>query len=469
MDTFITNTTAQAPLGISGNKRVFTITGGTYTGRTAIVYAPSANSIALVYADSPYVSFSSPLTIVSDSADVPFDAFMDGDNTIHIAYIVDSGANLAYIKFTFANGEWSVGSPVTAYDADPVSSPSIIRLSTMTIGIAFTRDDSGTAYLCYKESTDGGASWGTLSDPGQTLTAGASEVYGRMLEINGYLYIFYTEGTTALGYRRRTSGGSVFDSAVTLSSGTGFSETFSVCAKKDGRIAVAFTRGDQLVFREYSGSSWSGESIITSVGCEFVSVSYYGSNAYVVFGQEIGDDMTQLLYARYEDGAFNSPQALDDRKAPLQKVIVYDESAGSLVDRTSEAASTASSDIVHPNIGGMFIAAGDSIFFGMSRPFHSLSFNLGTAGVGGEVVWRYFTGQVWQSLTPHTGLWNFTTERHDMLLWKDYQSIPGDWQKKIIEGSSLYWIAATVTTPYTTPPVGSQITAVSTLTAISQV
>lgn len=469
MDTFITNTTAQSPLGKSGNKRVFTVTGGMYTNRTAIVYAASANTIALVYADPPFQSFSTPRTIVSDAADVPFDAVMEDTGSILIAYIVGSGANLAFIKLTFTDGQWTIGSPVTVYDADDAASPSIIRLSTAAIGIAYCRDDAGTKYLSYKESSDGGSSWGTLSDPGQTLTSGAASVTGRLVESNGYLYTFYTEGTTLMAYRRRAIGGSVFESAVTLSSGTGFSDIFAVCAKNDGRIAVAFARGNQLAFREYSGSNWSAEVVISGDACQFVNVSYYGGIVYVLFGRTIGEGMQQVFYARRKDDTFESPQALDIRKSSFARVFVYDESAGSLLDRTGEASSPASSDILHPGIGGMMGAEGDSVFFGMPSPYYSIAFDLGTAGVGGEVIWRYFDGQTWKSFSPHSGSWNFTTDHHDMLLWQDFHSIPGDWQKKTIENESMYWIAATATTPFVTPPVGTQITTVTNLTRISQV
>ncbi len=469
MDTFISNVTAAKPLGRAGDRRVFSLPSGQYSNRVIVVYASSANTISLTFADPPYRSFSTPQTIVTDSADMPFDACMDETGNIHIAYIVGTNFNVAYVRLAIALGTWTAGTPATVFDSDDNSQPAIAVIDESTIGISFTRESSGTFYINYKESATGGASWGTLSDPGQTLTGGAASASGRLLTNSQLLYIFFTEGSSSLTYRRKNLISSTFESAVTLSTGTGFSNKLCPAANSDGRIGIAYEKNSQLAFREFSGTIWSAEFVISANACDLVSASYQGGIVYILFSLEVGTGMRLLYYSRQLEDTFSAPEPLDTRKAFLDRLLVYDESAGSILDRSSEARSTASADIVHPNIGGMIMAAGDSVFFGNSRPFHSLTFELSTAGTGGEVIWRYFDGQTWKSFTPQSGQWNLTTSHHDMLLWQDLQNLPADWQKKTIEGNALYWIAATVTQSYSTAPVGSQISAVTNLTLFSQV
>jgi len=54
----------------------------------------------------------------------------------------------------------------------------------------------------------------------------------------------------------------------------------------------------------------------------------------------------------------------------------------------------------------------------------------------------------------------------DLLLWTDFSSIPQDWQKRIINYGNRFWLKIEATSIFTTPPVGSQITAISNINAL---
>ncbi|MCK5125667.1 MAG: exo-alpha-sialidase [candidate division Zixibacteria bacterium] len=468
MDNFIANSTAAAPLGLSGHQKIFSIPSGSFTNRTAIVYASAAHTISLVSADAPFDQFSSPTAIVSDSADTGFDACMDDDGNIYIAYIINSSLDVGYVKLTLNNGVWTAGTPVTVYSADDNTAPVILKLSSGNIGLAFSRLAGGNYYVNFKESSDDGQTWGATSDPGTTLHSGSANVTAILRESGGLVYLLYSVVDTGFYYRRRAVAGTTWESTQMLSTGSGINNHFSAAVNADGRIAVVYNSANGFTFREHSGSVWSAEVVIQSGAVVFPSVSYQSGIAYVIFAILESNGVHQVYFSRQQDAAFSAPEPLDSRKSYITKLLVYDESAGSLVDRTAQASSNTAGDITHPNTGAMLSDAGDAVFIGMNEPFHFLNFNLSTAGSGGEMIWRYFDGQTWKTFSPASGNWNFTTASHELLLWQDYQSIPTDWQKRVIEGGALYWVAISVSSPFSVNPIGSRITSQSTLNMISQ-
>ena len=91
-----------------------------------------------------------------------------------------------------------------------------------------------------------------------------------------------------------------------------------------------------------------------------------------------------------------------------------------------------------------------------------------TAGGGGTVSYSYWTSGGWVAFTPVGGNYHLDTTDYDLLLWEDYHSIPGDWQKQAIgDGEAMFWITIQVNSDYSVGPVGSQITAVSDIRAIA--
>ena len=170
MDKFIVSSTADRPLGLPTGRKCLIIRSGRYADRMTIIYAASATTIAMVWADPPYSGFSAPLNIVTDSSDSPFDAWMNDSGDIYLAYSAASGNQLVFVKVTFIDGTWSVGTPVTVYDSDANYYPSLRLLTSGYLWIAYTRVSGGNYYINAKSSGDDGQSWGTVSNPGDTLT-----------------------------------------------------------------------------------------------------------------------------------------------------------------------------------------------------------------------------------------------------------------------------------------------------------
>ncbi len=467
MDTYIANSTASYPLGMPTQWKCLRMTGGQYSGRVLILYASSASSISLVWADAPYDSFSEPVVMVSDGEDASFDAYMNDAGDIYVAYIATGSRNLRFSLLTHTDGNWSAGSPVTVYDADECYCPTIRILASGYVWIAYTRLSGGVYYVAAKASDDDGASWGIVSNPGDTLTAGSLSAFCTQVEAGDYQYVFYSDGGSTIGYRRKVQGAVVWNSEVVLATGSGFDGRLAAAASEDGRIGVAYADGDSLKFREYTGSTWSGEYVVEDNPVEHPALSYHGGIPYLLFSRAFGSGRRLAMYSKMAGTIFQSPAPLDGRKSYLQGAVVYDASAGTYQDKTDEALSQATADVFHGTSGAMIAASGDAAFFGMDEPFQALSLVLSTAGVGGEVTWKFWDGQAWRTFDPASGPWHFSATDKTLLLWDDFGHIPTDWQKKTIMDKTLFWIAASVVTQFTTPPVGSQISACTDLTAIS--
>lgn len=467
MDTYIANSAAAYPLGLPTQRKCLRMTGGQYSGRVVILYASSSSSIALVRADAPYDSFSEPVVVVSDSDDTPFDAYMNDAGDIFIAYTITGSKNLGFVLLTHEGGNWSAGSPVTVYDGDECYYPSIRKFKSSYLYIAYTRVSGGVYYISAKVSDNDGASWGIVSDPGDTLTSGSSSAYCRQVESGDYHYVFYSDGGSSIGYRRKVQGAGVWSSEVVLATGSGYDDRLTAATSDDGRIGAVYADGDSLKFREYSGSTWSGEYVVDDNPVDHPAVSYQGGVPYVLFSRAFGPGSRLVMYSKMAGTIFQSPTPLDGRKSYLLGTIVFDASAGTYQDKTNEAISQATADVFHSTSGALVAAIGDTVFIGADQPFNVLSFVLSTAGVGGEVTLKYWDGQAWKAFDPISGLWHFSSANKTQLLWEDFGSIPEDWQKKTVMDKTLYWVAATVVTSFTTPPVGSQISACTNLAALS--
>jgi hypothetical protein len=466
MKTFIDSSSALTPLGVPPGKQVHRIAEGLYAGRLVIVYQADPSTIVMVYADSPYTEFSAPLTIVTNAADSPFSTFMNGSGDLYLAYVVNSANDLAFVKIPFTDGVWSPLSPVTVYTSDDTAYPSLARLSNDYVWISYSRISGGLAYVSAKVSTDDGQSFGTVTEPGDTLTGGAIEAYSQICEAHGRVYIFYSEGGTKCAYRDKALSAGLWDTETVVAATTGLDDRFQVAVSPDGRIGIAFADSAGLKYLEYSGSRWSGEFVVQSGATNNPVCAFRSGRAYVLFGTSAGSDMNLVQYAYRDGDAFTTPTPLDVRNSLLQRVILFDDSAGTYADRSSEAASETPGDVSHGTSGALLEAIGDRLYCGADAPFHYLRIILSTPGTAGTVTWKYWNGQVWEAFTPHSGDWHFTSASRDHLLWPDFDTIPSDWQRRDVAGDNLFWIMAVVSGAFSTAPVGTQLTAVSQLTSI---
>ena len=172
-----------------------------------------------------------------------------------------------------------------------------------------------------------------------------------------------------------------------------------------------------------------------------------------------------MRFATRTTGVFSVPAGLDTRAGSFAKVLIYDTNAASYHDATSASANDTVGDVYHPSSGALVSEDGDCVYFGMPRRFRLIHMTLATAGSGGGVSYSYWDGTAWKSFDPAGGTCELDSTDRTLLLWPDYHNIPGDWQQSVVDGSRLFWVKAEVTSGFTTPPVGTRLDALGSLTA----
>jgi hypothetical protein len=466
MKNHLTNSTAAYPGGVSPSKRLFKVSAGQYSGRIVTLIQASSSEIRLSYSDYPYISWSTPALIASDSADYPFDCYMADNADIYTVYTLGSSNDLVMRKLSFSAGDWTVDDLVTIYDGDDNYYPVIDQEPGGRLWVAWSKYSSGQYYITVKHSDTSGDSWsGGVSGPGVTLSDAASSAWVRIAMMGDYVYVVYNVGTGKLTSRRKDFLAANWESEQEILTGSGFDEHFDASVSSDGRLGIAFDNGT-IQFREFNGVSWSAVQVVDSDGGEFPQVKYADNVPYLIYLKTSGTGQVNTYYSRLEGSSFTTPEILDTHQKELDRVLCYDDTAGTIEDLTDEAVSSDSADIYHSSSSALLSTAGDIVYFGLEEPFHYLKMLLSTAGSGGTVNWKYFDGLQWISFVPSGGSWHFGSLNEELLLWDDVDSIPPDWQKTIVNGHELFWVKATVLTPFTTDPVGTQISTIADIKAV---
>jgi hypothetical protein len=466
MQNHLLDSTASYKSGIGPNQRLFRVPSGEYAGRIVVLLAVSSSEIKIAYSDYPFAGWNEPTAIISDGADYPFDAVMDGDGNIYLCYTFGSNHDLVIRKLSFFGGLWSAGSLNTIYNGDDNYFPSLAIESNGRLWVSYSRLSGGVYYINAKYSDDWGTTWNLgTSSPGTTLSSSGGSAYSKVVVRESYVYCIYNVGGTVLAYRRKHFNISTWDTEIELAGGSGLDYHFDVAVSADGKIGVVFD-DSSIKFREYDGNIWSSLCEIDSSGGSFPQIRYFDNIPYIVYLSGAGSGQYKILYTCRLSTIFPSPALLDSRKNVLSKVFCYCASSGNYRDLTTAAGNDTSGDIYHTESGAIFKYAGDAIYMGMDEKYNYLKILLSTIGSGGTIGWQYYNGQDWCGFTPCGGAFHFDTADKELLLWDDYAAWPVDWQKKIVNGIDKFWIKIAVLTPYTTAPIGSRITAITNISAL---
>jgi len=466
MQKLIDTVSAQFGSGLPTQRKIVQISSGPYAGRVILIYPQNASTLVFRWADFPYQSWSSAQTMVSNSADYPGSAFMDENFHVYIAYTVQTTFALNFVKLTFANGAWTVGTPSTIINVEQNFYPSLLKDSTGRLWCSFTHYNTSEAryYIRVKPSVNDGATWGAgPADLGTALNSGAaSSAYSSLMFLPNYVYCFYTQAGTSLEYRRMDISSAVWDSAVTLYSGSSLDYNFCPALSTDKRIGLAFKASDGLFYKEFDGSLWSGLLTVDNTAPTSLTLQFHKNVAYLFFSKSIGTSQNQLYYSQKSGSIFSTPAILNSGSKTFDKVLCFDQSAtNQFSDKTIEASDSTSGDVFHPTSSGLLKDLNDALYLGMDSKFNLVSLVLSTAGITGEVIWQYWNGSSWDSFTPYSGMFHLTTSPKTVVLWQDLDSVPSDWQQNSVNSITEFWIRLLVTTAYTTAPVGTQITAVA--------
>lgn len=459
--------TALFPLGLATQRKLHRVNSGPYAGRLVALMQTSPTEIKLSWAAPPYTSWSAPLTIASDAADLTFDSLITAAGDLHLVYCEQTTIHLVTRKLTFSSGSWSIGSKVVIYNGTQCYEPSLAQDSTGKLWVAYGRFVSPNRTIHVKSSADSGASWGSgASDAGASLDLAAATAYPRLLVTSTHLYCFASIGGTNLYVKSMPFSSSVWGDPVTLFTGTSLGGDFDVALSGNGIVGVALSH-TSLQYREYDGQSWAAAQTIDSLPGAGVQLSYVNSVAVATWLKAWQGTQLQPMYSARNDGVFAMPKPLDPRNNLFDSVLLYDASAGSYVNRTTEAASSATADVSHPSSSALLKDLGDILYLGMATPFRYLTALLSTTGIGGACAVSYHDGVNWRQFTPVSGTINFATTTTQIQFWNSYAALPLDWQRSAVNGEVRFWLKLEVTTPFSTAPVASRLASISDAVALS--
>ena len=202
------------------------------------------------------------------------------------------------------------------------------------------------------------------------------------------------------------------------------------------------------LFGNYSNSvthrvEYSGAANIVKA-----SVSWYPNNSTTVYGDFLYTDSTVWdCWIRW-NYAIDADGWCDFSYVTITKAFLDD--GGSFTDYTTEF-----NDNILNNCPLIPVteSVNDAFYFGGDSEFDIITLNMGTAGVGNTIVWEYWNGSAWTSLTVTDTTSGFT----DIGVGNVSFTIPIDWVTCTVNGSSQYWVRSRVSVAaFTTQPLLTQ-------------
>ncbi len=465
-NSLIYNSSSGYGAGIPSQHKLFRVPIGEFSDRIFALFPKSASVIAYSIADPPYVDWSTPVEIITDAADYPVAGWMDDEGNVFVAWTRQTTGNLMSVKLSYAAGAWSLNTEATVYSQDDNYFPALYKDRNGTLLITWSRYSGGAYYLNAKVSVNEGDLWGVgPTDPGEALiSTGATSAYSLLVNRQDYLHCFYTLNGTTLAKQQKDISSVTWGSAETIYTGTGLYDNFGAAVSLDHRLAVAFSTGDDLYYKEHDGTAWSGLYTVDADPAFSPKVYFIGTTAYVLFGREVGTNQVGWYSAHLEDSVFTTPAPVMPGYSIYDAVYCYaPASTPALHEVTDEAADESTADIFHADTGKLIAASGDAVYLGMADHFCRAAVILSTTGVGGAVAWSYWDGSSWAEFTPASGAYHFDSSPSVVRLWDDLDSAPSDWQKTTVGTQFCYWVRATVGTAFSTAPIGGQLTAVANL------
>ena len=467
MQTKLTETTAVGGFGSPSGKKLFKVSTGSYAGRMLTLLKTSDSEIKYCFSNSPYDLWSALTTVVSDSSSAPIDAVMTPVGDVYLVYCEASTNYLVSVKLTINSTGWSIGSKVYIYNGSLTNTPSITIDNNKNLYVCFSRYNSSTFDLHVKTSIDTGVTWGTgPTDLGEMIASGLSVGIPKIMTSANDLFVVYVTDWTDIKTRNRALSGTNWSTEYTIASSVNIDEHFDAIVLPEGFLGVVYD-SSQLNYREFDGSNWGPVTQIDSQEGFFPQVTIVNNVPVILYLSAYNTDQYQYKQSNRITGTFSTPTILESRAKSFDNVLLYDNGASSYEDKSYESASNTVADVFHSSSSGLCGNIGDKVYIGSTDKFRYLKILLSTAGSAGMVTYSYFDGSNWNSFTPSGGSYQLDSTDKELLLWEDFASTPLDWQKNSVNGTSMFWLKIEVVSGYTTMPIGSQITSISNLEAIS--
>lgn len=430
----------------------------------------------------------------SDTSNLMYaDARADTSDNIYVVYsVATTGGNAAYDvnyrKLTAANCspapcDWTMQSAQTVLDGDGSGDNAgfhyaTIELQGTTRAWVAVREYDGTNYQVGVYYSDGLGNAPTLTESQATLdTAGtnAQYHYPTIVRFSTNIAVIWNDqvsGDLYWRYRADSDGLTTWNAAASFANRLTRFPTFSAIGDSTGNIYVS-VQDSSVGFYHYL-SSWSSVATVASpsVSDQFTSVSTDGTNVYVAYGDTTGITggvNRKLAYKKgvppFATGNFDTnATAFASYHGVFDKVWLYDASANTYEEETTDAGTTTTADIAHSSSGTIVKDTGDIIYMGKSTTFDAMSWVPSTVSTGGTNSWQYCSAV---DSTPTCTTWTpitFTVQQNQGWKGSGYGAftVPSDWQASKVngEGTAYYYVRDETTSSYTVGPVGTQLTTI---------
>jgi len=208
--------------------------------------------------------------------------------------------------------------------------------------------------------------------------------------------------------------------------------------------------------------TWADNYIELKTGKKWTSATSYTEYFDLVENEYHKDVLLEGGHMAYEPPYLDKFTIVVTKNKPITKVssisfiqhdyeldflYSYDSDAGTYTDNTSEANSVRGTPFY---AFASSVGTGDCLYIACSYVFSGITINLSTAGSGGVLVWEYYNGSAWTTLSVSESVSGADDlNASGNVTW----TIPSDWQETSVNSSAnYYWIRARVTTAHSTSP-----------------
>ena len=173
----------------------------------------------------------------------------------------------------------------------------------------------------------------------------------------------------------------------------------------------------------------------------------HNSDTYTPLPSNLSNRLYRAIYEMWENLRYSS-NATDATDTAITKAFLDDD--GSFTDYTTAFNNATANDV---ELIPATEVINDAFYFGSSNKFRGLNLNIGTAGVGNTIVWEYWNGSAWSSLTVTDNTVGFTVLGSNTVTFTPYDT----WAKCFVNSSEQYWIRSRVSVAaFTTQPLLTQ-------------
>lgn len=380
---------------------------------------------------------------------------------------------------TATEGSFTAGTGYAASDTITLSNGALITVDTVSTGavatFTVTTSEGFPAYPGHtltQSSTSGGGSGFELWPRSANLAEGGSIYYDLNVDPDGELdNISFTKGTSdthaiVFGpnipatislrgqiYSGYSASNNVASSTLHFLDTTG---TITVNVVGGGNSPSYKSEGATIVINSSVTVKVSGVSRGTPI--KILSRETLGS---VTDGDTLftgfADINGEVTYSHNDEGSLDI--SIVARNQGVATACIAEDNGTGFTDETGEGSSNTTADMT---LLPATIATNDAYYFGHQEQFSRLRLTVSTAFAGTSltIVWEYWNGSSWGSLTGVTdGTGNFGNTGSNIVSW----TIPGNWATTSVTGQvntgAMYYVRARVTavSGQTATPVGSKV------------